>query len=837
MSKKQQGPSPWASNPQLSIMQFLKYNALDRAARRRVLLVVIVTCFSLICVAALSRYWVEKPNRIPPAPSSVVAPSATKEAEADNLSQQIGEEDGVKAPRKEIETQQLDEMEQSAKARAEYEERKRRIVAQKRARAEQEKQEKQRPRSTSSSGEPQPTKVRKESSAAEKEEELIWAQAKQEELEHRANQTPDERNAEEEEWERISSETAEERNADPNTAPRLDRLFTDPVWNVWAEQRSSVPLYRPQRILLPDHDYSVVVNSAAFGYDEQRFPSHDTGIYSQGSSSSFSKWVTDNSDVSSADVDILIIPDRVYFEPEGPQEAMKSLTVDLTKIRYAQTHGFVVPVSAVKTLSLIGNKATFTFGIRAFHVRTTDKTGIASIAISIWSGGRPVDEISFKVCVAAKVTEPCDPGRYPVSSFRGIDLGKPAEEPSAALHVIDRQSDIVGVFKCNRCDRNSQDYFTWEVPDTVDEFARQVKSIVRRLGRVSVNQRPHESKKSFKARELQEFLSESDAASDALYNIIFGRSNDGLKAKSAFIDFVLGSKVALDQQGTLSSLFVRLIPNVPGLLLTPVGLLRVNKSVPSVTRASTAQDLSTYVGFDVNIEMPLELQDYSASSECISTWTLFVPPDKHDDPEDFGAVESARLAFKEWIETFRTACGACVKDDESTKGFRDFLNGTGPDAGVVVMLSHHDDDFGLYFDENHQQPAILPSDIARTFSPSSVAILAGCGTAEPGGSEFIRKFNEAGVHTVLATTSAVDSAMSGRFLALLLDSFRQPPVVSTAYTLARARFDAVRKLSTEKDDAGVFYGPRALVFTLAGNGSRRLCVPSRSEVRSVGRSK
>jgi hypothetical protein len=376
------------------------------------------------------------------------------------------------------------------------------------------------------------------------------------------------------------------------------RPFADPVWNVWAEKSSSTPLYRPQRVLLPDHDYSFVVNPAAFGYDDEQ-PSHDAGVYSQGGSSSLSKWVAENSDVPSADVDVLVIPDRVYFEPQGPHEAMKPLSIDLQKIRDAQKSGFIVPVSALGTLSKMGDKAEFTFGVKTFHIKTTDKTGVASIAVSVWSGGRPIDEISYRVCVAAKLTEPCDPGRSPVSSFRGIDLGEPAEEPSAALHIIDRQTDIVGVFRCNRCDRASQDYLTWEVPDTVDEFSRQIKGIVRRLGRVSVGQQPNESEQSFKTRKLQQLLSESDAASAALYNVLFGHSKDGQKAKSAFTDFAVKSKTILDQDKSVSSLFVRLIPGVPSLLLTPVGLLRVRSSVPSAASASTGQDVANYVGFDV----------------------------------------------------------------------------------------------------------------------------------------------------------------------------------------------------------------------------------------------
>jgi hypothetical protein len=62
--------------------------------------------------------------------------------------------------------------------------------------------------------------------------------------------------------------------------------------------------------------------------------------------------------------------------------------------------------------------------------------------------------------------------------------------------------------------------------------------------------------------------------------------------------------------------------------------------------------------------------------------------------------------------------------------------------------------------------------------------------------------------------------MSGRFLNILmrlLGEHRNDPV----YSLARARFDAVKELSEIPKDKP--YGPRALIYSLIGNGGVRLC--------------
>lgn len=141
---------------------------------------------------------------------------------------------------------------------------------------------------------------------------------------------------------------------------------------------------------------------------------------------------------------------------------------------------------------------------------------------------------------------------------------------------------------------------------------------------------------------------------------------------------------------------------------------------------------------------------------------------------------------------------------------------------VLVVLTHHASNGLRFYDRGNT--LIKSTDVARTFGQPSLAIIDACGTAEPGASEFIRKLNEKGVAAAIATSATVEARMAGTFLSVLLDTLRKNRN-DPSYTISRARFDAVKSLSTETDEAGEPFGPRALVFMLAGNGSLRACMP------------
>jgi hypothetical protein len=65
-----------------------------------------------------------------------------------------------------------------------------------------------------------------------------------------------------------------------------------------------------------------------------------------------------------------------------------------------------------------------------------------------------------------------------------------------------------------------------------------------------------------------------------------------------------------------------------------------------------------------------------------------------------------------------------------------------------------------------------------------------CGTAAPGGSEFIRALNSHGVHSLISTSTAIPGPMGGQFLKIFMELLAEHP----DYTVSRARYEAVKAL-------------------------------------------
>jgi hypothetical protein len=140
-----------------------------------------------------------------------------------------------------------------------------------------------------------------------------------------------------------------------------------------------------------------------------------------------------------------------------------------------------------------------------------------------------------------------------------------------------------------------------------------------------------------------------------------------------------------------------------------------------------------------------------------------------------------------------------------------------------LILSHHDAD-RIYFVDGG--PTVEYTNVLRSFAKPSLVILNGCGTAKPGASNFIRAFNRDGVSTAVATSYAVDAQMAGLFADRLMEALAAK-ANDPSYTVSMAKFDAMKEVSKSSMPAGsgATWGPRALVFTLVGDGGVRVCTP------------
>src|SRR5207249_1222571 len=146
----------------------------------------------------------------------------------------------------------------------------------------------------------------------------------------------------------------------------------------------------------------------------------------------------------------------------------------------------------------------------------------------------------------------------------------------------------------------------------------------------------------------------------------------------------------------------------------------------------------------------------SDSPQCISRWTLLVPP----DPAPQREMVDARAGFKDWIEIFSARPTATVYDDISV--FGKWIKGDKalpPDPSTALLVLSHHDKNALFFDADKEVPSILSTNITRRFGAPSVAIVNACGTARPGAFDVVKQLNRRGVNSIIATSVSVNAEM------------------------------------------------------------------------------
>jgi SH3 domain-containing YSC84-like protein 1 len=584
------------------------------------------------------------------------------------------------------------------------------------------------------------------------------------------------------------------------------QTFTEPVWNVWTEDtRIASPAFKPVK-MQPGHSYLLVIDLAAVEYEK-----YAPEAYSHGVSKAFDDWLSRNTQDQTS-VKVLAIPDDRFFERMADSERVRELPIDLKKLRQTQSQGFELTGSPFDYLASHSGNAPFTFGKTAFRIETKAKAvGTGSIAFSFWVDGKPIDELSYAVCIVAKPEDPCVHTAPTHDSLYGVDATSHNSIPDAALHLIELDSqNLVGVFRCNSCGWGANEFKTWKLGRGAGWFQQQFVQTVLPGIKLAANGPDPDSDPAFNERIF-------NTAGEALYGLIF-HSEDGSPpdAEKTFSDFV-ADKTAHEQPGAVvPSLFVRLLPQQPDQgFFIPMGLARVK----------VAANRKEFLGFHFRIQSPLELQDYSPQTTCVDKWTLLVPP-----PNLVGnPLLAARAAFDGWISKFQSFRPNASVYDNLDK-FRDWLAGddaVAPGSATVLILSHHENN-SLFFDQSVS--AIFATNVKRQFAKPSVAIIDACGTANPGAFEFVREFNAHGANAVVASSVEINGRMGGVFLRLLADSLDRNRTDPT-YTLDRAVFDSITALRTQPDETGdnpaKMYGPRALLFGLVGNGNMRLCVPGK----------
>jgi hypothetical protein len=590
-------------------------------------------------------------------------------------------------------------------------------------------------------------------------------------------------------------------------APMQEAQATHVLWNLWAEVQTSTqlpsrPQFQPSTYLKPNSTYLFTLDLSAISYGRAL-----TGVLSMPSGASFqeqlSEWLVGTE--KEVSLKVLILPDSAYFQRDAAR-SVKTLTVNLEKVRKFQKAKYqqvlADPFAMLREEAAQDKDPDFMFGRVLFGIKTGSMEGNASVALSIWVDNeeigvsRPVDEIALSFCVSASVpdTETCQGVRTSQYGLRGIDSVRIASEtttfPDAALHFVQLASDrpVIGVFKRND---KPDGYKVWTLKKTAKELNTFLSETQLAVAK--------------EARTDEDFLFHGQE----LYNTLFPADDDldRQAARAALEAFV--REHPPQQTRTLSpSIFVRLLNQ--GEVL-PLGLMAV----------PTGENSADFLGFNFRIETPLPTQTYQSSSDCLSQWAIVVPPESGGDATLDDARRQAETVIEEKWKPMAEAY-TVMKKFGGWLGQRE--KETEKEITVLVVLSHHAKN-KLSLKEGD---TITSSSVVRRFKRPVLAILNGCGTAQPGAEEFIKELNAKGVTAVIATSTEVEPDLAGDFFNCLDESLEKH-VSEKNITVSQVFHESLfclRDKSPSQDNAQP-YGAKALKYALLGNGSLRLCPPKK----------
>jgi hypothetical protein len=365
--------------------------------------------------------------------------------------------------------------------------------------------------------------------------------------------------------------------------------------------------------------------------------------------------------------------------------------------------------------------------------------------------------------------------------------------PDAALHFVQLAPDrpVIGVFKRND---KPEGYKVWTLNKTSKELSRFLSETQLEVAK--------------EATTDKDFLFHGQE----LYNTLFPPDDDPDRqaARAALETFVRERLPQKARALTPSnpSIFVRLVNQ--GEVL-PLGLM----AVPS------GEKPAEFLGFNFRIETPLPSQSYQPSSDCLSQWAMVVPPESGIDATLEAARRQAQTVIEEkWKPVAKPY--TVMKEFGSWLGQRE--KGTDQDVTALVILSHHAKN-KLSLKEGD---SITSSSVVRSFKRPVLAILNGCGTAEPGAEEFIKELNARGVTTVIATSTEVEPDLAGDFFNCL-DETLGKHVSEKNVTVSQIFHESLfclRDKSPSQTGAQP-YGAKVLKYALLGNGNLRLCSPKK----------
>ena len=596
------------------------------------------------------------------------------------------------------------------------------------------------------------------------------------------------------------------------------------TWNIWLEDYSTNlnPRFNPIKRLKPNKKYSVIVDLSTVSYKNEK-----KAVTVKNTGQDLFKALTDEGSDTFA-VTAYVLQDTSYFESISISQEFDISRTNYNNWYIRSETNSNVPKDIFENLKQ-NPTPPFLLGRAKLSLQTKkDVRGITSIAVLIWKDGVPIDEMIVPVCIAPDDVAVMCEGVPQIDAEDETDpltiMDTKTKQPEASLHLVElvQGQKMLGLFK----ERGSKTAIAW----SLDYSAQTLEQILSKTLIGALN-------KTIAVEDDGEFRRKGKE----LLNLIFPSNSP---ARLQFIKFV-EKYIKNAPENLPPTLLVRAVPyNSDTPMMLPVGLIAVSSKEPEGPEL---------IGFHIKIEQPLARQATN-SLDCPKQWTVVAPAyGTSDSVLDLALKSTTTLSGEIWKQR------PGLQRIDTTKALDEWLeNGVTDQPTAILILSHHDKN-QIWFNASSSFTFLA---FERTFVLPSVAILDGCGTAEPGTSELVKMLNQRGIRAAIATLTKVSGDMAGAFIDCLTAKMKQgstetaisdvyfqtliclkdksPPLPNLQPSGAQVTdlgipdIRAVDLHSTEPQDLkskdndappNVTYGARALTYVLLGNGNVHLCPP------------
>jgi cell division protein FtsB len=570
----------------------------------------------------------------------------------------------------------------------------------------------------------------------------------------------------------------------PPPPPKLGPLF----WNVWAEEGSEVK-YNPVTHLKPrikdsKPEYTIYIHLSNLNYEKEGFVTWKPGEKLRNLVDEQLRKLTE----PSLTLKVILIPDSDYFAP--PKKFVKDLTIDLIKIR-KQLESLYISDNPLDVLRRQRTLPEFVFGSTFFEgIKTREKEGTGHIGLAIWHNGKPVEDQSLEFLISSSENKEVTPKlSSQAKQSLPLNLSLP---PAAALHFFGLGDEkVVGIFWNNE---KSEKFIIWEINRSPKEFYDYFETTLI----PGFN----------KAKTPDQWRN----IGFAFFNLLFPKAKGDLDVGSEFKKYVKKHiKEKPFENKDLPLLFVRFTENKEGLpFIIPLGLMAID------IEGGEKEFIKKFIGFHFKIEAPLKVERFLDKPKCITRWVISLPANDKD--------EKLKKAYKKIGDDVISTWKANVKKEdffEDISSFGGWIEKREEDSTstAIVVMSHHGKN--VLSDSTGE---VYSSNILRWFSQPSIAILNGCGTMEPGATDFIKQLNEGGITTVIATSTTVDALMAGDFLNCLGTEIEAKGIKEKKEITISELFVRTLECLYSKNTN---YRTNILRYSLLGDGDQKLCLPKK----------